>query len=92
MFLKATGYHGICLPPFGIYILPERLTQSSLLLHEQCHWQQAERMGVLRWAVAYLWYNLRYGYYKNPLEIEARAFARRHGGGVERHIESAKHR
>ena len=33
-------------------------------------------MGLLRWAITYLWYNLRYGYYDNPFEIEAREFAR----------------
>jgi hypothetical protein len=75
-FLETTGYSGICLPPFGIFILPDRLMQRSLVLHEQCHWHQAERMGLLRWAITYLWYNLRYGYYDNPFEIEAREFAR----------------
>jgi len=69
------------LPPFGIFILPDRLMQRSLVLHEQCHWHQAERMGLLRWAITYLWYNLRYGYYDNPFEIEAREFARNHYRG-----------
>jgi len=53
-FLETTGYSGICLPPFGIFILPDRLMQRSLVLHEQCHWHQAERMGLLRWAITYL--------------------------------------
>jgi hypothetical protein len=75
LFLRTTGYRGICLPPFGIFILAEHMHQQALVRHEQCHWQQAQRMGVLRWAITYLWYNLRYGYRENPLEIEARNFS-----------------
>ena len=77
LFLRATGYAGICLPPFGIFILPERLEDPALVEHERCHWRQAERMGTARWAITYLWYNLRYGYRGNPLEKEARAASRR---------------
>ena len=77
LFLRATGYSGICLPPFGIFLLGERLHDPALLRHEQCHWRQAARMGVARWAIAYLWYNLRYGYRDNPLEREARDASRR---------------
>ena len=73
LFLRRTGYSGICLPPLGIFILPERLDDPALLRHEQCHWRQAERMGVARWGVTYIWYTLRYGYRDNPLEREARA-------------------
>jgi hypothetical protein len=72
-FLRATGFGGITLPPFGIFILPERLHQGWLVRHEQAHWQQAQRMGVARWAITYLFYNVRYGYWDNPLEVEARA-------------------
>lgn len=72
-FLRATGFGGITLPPVGIFILAERINEAPLIKHEQAHWQQAQRMGVLRWYVIYLWNNLRYGYRDNPLEIEARA-------------------
>ena len=72
LFLRATGHAGICLPPFGIFVLPECLHSQTLIGHERCHWMQARRMGPVRWAVTYLWYNLRYGYRANPLEIEAR--------------------
>ena len=73
LFLRATGYSGLCLPPFGIFLLAERLHDPALLRHEQCHWRQAERMGAARWALTYLWYYLRYGYRGNPLEVEARS-------------------
>ena len=77
LFLRATGYSGICLPPLGIFILRERLHDPALVRHEQCHWRQAKRMGAARWAIAYLWYTLRYGYNDNPLEQEARDASRR---------------
>ena len=72
-WLRLTGFGGICLPPFGIYILAERLGNERLVRHEQAHWAQYQRMGIVRWYATYLWYNLRHGYWNNLLEIEARA-------------------
>ena len=71
-FLRATGFAGITLPPFGIFILPERLHQGWLVRHEQAHWKQAQRMGVVLFYAAYIWYTIRHGYRNNPMEIEAR--------------------
>jgi len=72
-FLRTFGYGGITLPPFGIFILVERLGEDRLVRHEQAHWAQAQRMGVMRWYLTYIWYTIRYGYRNNPMEIEARA-------------------
>ncbi len=72
-FLRATGFAGITLPPLGIFILAERLGEDRLVRHEQAHWAQAQRMGVMRWYLTYIWYTIRYGYRNNPMEIEARA-------------------
>jgi hypothetical protein len=36
------------------------------------HWEQYQRMGVIGFYVTYLWYNIRYGYWNNPMEVEAR--------------------
>ena len=72
-FLRATGFGGITLPPFGVYILAERMGDERLVRHEQRHWQQAQEMGVLRWYAAYAWYSVRYGYWNNPLEVDARS-------------------
>ncbi|HMO31576.1 MAG TPA: DUF4157 domain-containing protein [Lacibacter sp.] len=43
------------------------------LRHELVHVEQYKRLGLLRFLLIYLWYSLRYGYYNNPLEEEARA-------------------
>lgn len=71
-FLRTFGYGGITLPPFGIYILAERLSSEQLVRHEQAHWQQYERKGCLGFYVTYIWYTIRHGYWNNPMEIEAR--------------------
>ena len=70
--LRRTGFHGVALAPWGIYILPEHLTNPNLIRHEQVHWQQWLRMGTLRYYTTYLWYTVRYGYRNNPMEVEAR--------------------
>ena len=71
-FLRASGYGGITLPPLGIFILAERLGEEALVRHEHAHWQQAQRMGIVRWYLTYAWYTIRFGYRNNPLEVEAR--------------------
>lgn len=71
-WLKLTGFAGITLPPFGIYILAERLTDSDLIRHERVHWAQYQRMGAIKFYLTYLWQMLRYGYWNSPMEREAR--------------------
>ena len=46
--LRATGFHGVTLPPLGIYILAERMGDAVLVRHELAHWAQYERMGAVR--------------------------------------------
>ena len=70
--LRATGFHGVTLPPFGIFILAERLHDTRLARHELAHWAQYERMGAVRYYLTYAWQVLRYGYHNAPMEIEAR--------------------
>ena len=71
-WLRLVGFHGIALPPFGVYILSERLSSDRLIRHEMTHWQQYQRMGVVKFYALYLWYSIRYGYRGNPMEKEAR--------------------
>lgn len=72
-WLRMTGYVGITLPPFGIFIVRERINDERLRRHEQAHWMQAQSLGVIRFYLKYLWLSLRHGYKNNPMEIEARA-------------------
>ena len=72
-FLRKFGYGGITLPPFGIYVLPHRMEEQRLLRHERAHWAQYQRMGFVRYYVLYIYYSMRYGYWNNPMEHEARS-------------------
>ena len=70
--LRKTGRWAICLPPVGIYLLPDHYYDRELIRHEGRHWLQYERMGLLKFYAAYAWYTLRYGYDNNPMEVDAR--------------------
>jgi hypothetical protein len=63
----------VALAPWGIYILPEAMYSQRLIRHEQQHWRQYERMGLLRYYAVYLWLLLRHGYRNHPMEVEARS-------------------
>ena len=71
-FLKLSGYKGITTPWSTVYVLPGHETNPHLIAHEQVHLDQVQRLGPAKFTVLYLWYNLRYGYWNNPLEVEAR--------------------
>ena len=70
--LRRTGFVGVALAPWGIYILPERMYSDALIRHEQVHWQQYQRMGLLKYYGTYLYQVIRYGYRNAPMEREAR--------------------
>ena len=70
--LKRTGFHGVALAPWGIYILPAAMHSQRLIRHEQAHWRQWLRMGTVRYYATYLWQVVRYGYQNAPMELEAR--------------------
>jgi hypothetical protein len=72
-FLRTTGYAGIALAPWGIFILAEHMYSDRLIRHEQAHWRQWQRMGTVRYYATYVWQVLRYGYAASPMELEARA-------------------
>ena len=72
-YLNLVGYDGITLPPFGVFIRAECLADDRLCRHEAAHWAQYQRMGAVRFYLAYLWLLARHGYQHHPMEIEARA-------------------
>jgi hypothetical protein len=51
----------------------ELLTDKRWLNHELTHIEQFKKYGLIKFLALYSWYTLRYGYYDNPLEVEARA-------------------
>ena len=56
-----------------IYVMPGFEHDERLLRHERCHLEQIEHDGRILFAFKYSWWTLRYGYYMNPYEVEARA-------------------
>jgi hypothetical protein len=63
---------GIVIYPYILYSLKEGKVPESLHRHELEHIKQVEREGWLKFYLTYLWYQVKYGYEKNPYEIEAR--------------------
>jgi hypothetical protein len=66
------NYNAITLPPFGILIDKKQANNKALLDHENIHWQQYQRMGLLPYYFKYAVDYLHYGYDHHPMEIEAR--------------------
>ena len=72
-FLKTAGFRAITMPWKSIYILREHQCVEALRRHELVHIEQIERDGALRFSMFYLWYLVRFGYWRNPYEVEAYA-------------------
>ena len=73
LWLRLGRFDGITLPPWGVFIRAERLSDERLRRHELVHWAQYERMGAVKFYARYIWLTLRHGYRNNPMEVEARA-------------------
>ena len=88
LFLRFQGFWALTAPWGVIYILPEILPTcmrngpggvqvpdetAHLLKHERRHEQQMNNEGATKFWMRYFWYCLRFGYWDNPYEIEARA-------------------
>lgn len=60
--------------PFTLNILAlgDRQIPDRMYRHEMEHIEQVKRDGRIKFCIRYLYYNLRYGYFNNPYEKEAR--------------------
>jgi hypothetical protein len=56
---------------YGIAI-PDFVTDRKWLLHELKHIQQYHTQGITAFVLRYTYYTIKYGYYNNPYEKEAR--------------------
>ena len=45
----------------------------AMVIRHTIHLMQWRQQGVVKFLLLYSWYSLRYGYYQNPFEKEARA-------------------
>lgn len=71
-YMNACGFEGWTSFWNTIYVLEGYQNDVSLLRHEMKHIEQIDRDGKFLFSVKYLWWLLRYGYYENPYEVEAR--------------------
>ena len=58
------------LPDMNIYYIGD-YPSAVLIMHELIHVKQVERYGKVKYMELFLWYNIKYGYKNNPLELEA---------------------
>ncbi len=71
-YMKACGFKGWTSFWNTVYVLEGYQDNTRLLRHEMKHIEQIKRDGKVLFSVRYLWWFLRYGYYENPYEVEAR--------------------
>lgn len=71
-YMRLCGFRGWTSFWRTVYVLPGRENDEHLLRHEQCHLDQIERDGRLLFSIQYTWMTVRYGYWNNPYEVEAR--------------------
>lgn len=66
--LNRTNILGITIWPF-IFVRPN--VSKETINHEKIHLEQQKELLVIGFYGLYLYWNLKYGYHKNPLEVEA---------------------
>jgi hypothetical protein len=69
--LDMLGCDGLTLPWRAIWMRPTQWNNISLRRHELVHIEQILRDGPIRFSLKYMWWQFRYGYWKNPYEVEA---------------------
>lgn len=74
-YLDFKGYHGYITAWGQVYIKEDYKSNQMLLKHEWRHVQQMTEDGVIIWNLKYIAYQIIYGYWNNPYEIDARKFA-----------------
>jgi len=71
-YMKLCGFQGWTSFWDVIYLDPAHLNDESLIRHEMAHIDQIQRDGKIVFALKYMFWTMKYGYWNNPYEIEAR--------------------
>lgn len=79
--LRVLNANAITMPWRRIYIVGSRIHDKRLRRHEMIHIEQMERDGSVVFSAWYLWWIVRYGYWRNPYEVEA--YAREGEAGID---------
>jgi hypothetical protein len=73
LYMNLCGFKGWTSFWNMIYMVPGYEQHEALIRHERKHLEQMERDGKLVYLFKYSYWLLRYGYWNNPYEVEARA-------------------
>lgn len=71
-WMRLWGFRGWASLWNTLYIRPGSEKDQKLLAHEKYHLHQMARDGKIVFMLRYTWWLVRYGYWNNPYEIEAR--------------------
>ena len=71
-YMKLCGFSGWTSFWNTIYINPDYIFRQRLIRHEMAHIDQIQRDGRIVFTLKYLFWTVKYGYWNNPYEIEAR--------------------
>ena len=73
LYLKIFKAKAVYTPWNTIYFLDKKMIKErKIIKHELKHFEQRKREGIIKFAVKYTYYLIKYGYRNNPYEIEAR--------------------
>jgi len=72
-YMNRCGFHGWTSFWGSIYLAPGYEQHAALIRHERKHLEQMQRDGKLIYLIKYTYWLLRYGYWDNPYEVEARS-------------------
>ena len=65
-------YNAMTVPPIGIFIRKDQISNQALLDHERVHWSQYQDRGLFGFYTDYYQQARLYGYDAMPMELEAR--------------------
>jgi len=71
-YMKLCGFQGWTSFWNVIYLDPDHMDDEKLIRHEMAHIDQIQRDGKIVFALKYMFWTMKYGYWNNPYEIEAR--------------------
>lgn len=70
--LIVPGTLGVTIWPFIFIWPPKWECNKNLVRHEKKHLEQYVRYGIVGFLPVYIYYSIRFGYWNNPFEKEAR--------------------
>ena len=71
----------------SFFSVPKKRVSLRWQAHEDFHKKQWREMWYIGFLLKYLYFHVKYGYWNNPLEVEAREYADQFSGEFDRYME-----